>query len=465
MRLAMIGAGYVGLVSGACLADFGYEVVCVDRDDARIANLQRGVLPLYEPQLDHMVAENCAAGRLSFSTDLAAAVAAADVVFIAVGTPPSGRDGDVDLSAVYAAAKATAEALNGFTVVVTKSTVPPGTGDEVEAIIRDLRPDADFAVASNPEFLREGVAVEEFRHPDRVVIGTDDQRARDVLAELYRPLEANNVPTVFTGRRTAELIKYAANAFLATKIGFINEIANLCEKLGADVADVSTGLGLDRRIGPKFLNPGPGYGGSCLPKDVRGLIRTAERAGMELGIVSAVEAVNTHRRIDIAARVIDVVGGAKDATIAVLGLTFKPDTDDIRETPALPMIAALQDAGAKVRAFDPKGMEHARKLTKGVNFASDPYECATGADALVILTDWDSFRGLDLARLRAVMRRPILVDFRNIYAPDDLADAGFAYYAVGRGGWPSPVSDLLDDDSGRVVVVRPGAIARARSGR
>jgi UDPglucose 6-dehydrogenase len=429
----MIGAGYVGLVSGACFADFGHNVTCVDKDAGRIAMLESGRIPIYEPGLDAMVAANRREGRLTFTTDLAPAVAAADVVFIAVGTPSRRGDGHADLSFVEAAAREIALALNGYKVVVTKSTVPVGTGDMVEGIIREVRPDATFAVVSKPEFLREGAAHEDFKRPDRIVVGTTDQQAQDVMSALYRPLYLNQSPLLFTDRRTSELIKYAANAFLATKITFINEIADLCEKVGGNVQDVARGMGLDKRIGPKFLHPGPGFGGSCFPKDTLALMRTGDAHGVPLEIVNAVNAVNERRKNAMAARVIDALGGTADgASVAVLGLSFKPNTDDIRESPALALIAGLQEAGARVRTFDPQGMEPARLALNDVHFAADAYDCAAGADALVLVTEWESFRALDLARVAGVMRKPILVDLRNVYTPAEARAAGLAYHSIGR---------------------------------
>ncbi len=432
MRLAMIGSGYVGLVSGACFADFGHTVVCVDKDESRIAALEKGKSPIYEPGLDDLLARNNREGRLSYTRDLAAAVKEADAVFIAVGTPSRRGDGQADLSYVYAAAEEIAKALDGFTVVVTKSTVPVGTGDEVERIIRAARPDAEFAVASNPEFLREGAAITDFKRPDRIVIGVEDEHAREVLAEVYRPLFLNAAPIFFTGRRTAELTKYAANAFLATKITFINEMADLCEAVGADVQDVAKGIGLDNRIGAKFLHAGPGYGGSCFPKDTRALVETARQYEARTRIVEAVVNVNEERKTAMAGKVLRACGGSLDGkTIALLGLTFKPNTDDMREAPSLAIIAALQEHGAKVRAFDPIGMEQARKLVSSVEFANDPYECAAGADALVIVTEWDAFRALDLKRLGETLKSRVLVDLRNIYRPEEVRRLGFEYAGVG----------------------------------
>ncbi|MFA6266534.1 MAG: UDP-glucose/GDP-mannose dehydrogenase family protein [Pseudolabrys sp.] len=439
MRVAMIGSGYVGLVSGACFADFGHEVTCVDKDRGKIAALNGGAVPIYEPGLTELVAANMKAGRLKFTLDLAAAVKGADAVFIAVGTPSRRGDGHADLSFVYDAAKEIAASLEGFTVVVTKSTVPVGTGDEVERIIREARQKhgdggAEFAVVSNPEFLREGAAIQDFKHPDRIVVGTDDARARDAMTELYRPLYLNRSPIMFTGRRTAELIKYAANAFLATKITFINEIADLAEKAGADVQEIARGIGLDNRIGSKFLHAGPGYGGSCFPKDTLALLKTGQDEGAALRIVETVVAVNDARKRAMARKVSHALGGdMRGKAVAVLGLTFKPNTDDMREAPSIPLIAALQDMGAQVRAYDPVGMEQAKEYLKNVTYCADPYDCAQGASALVIVTEWEQFRALDFARLKGIMAKPVLVDLRNIYRPDELARHGFAYEGVGRG--------------------------------
>ena len=429
----MIGTGYVGLVSGACFADFGHEVVCVDKDKEKIAALTRGEMPIYEPGLNDVVAINARAGRLKFTTELSGAVAEADAVFIAVGTPSRRGDGFADLSFVYDAAREIARALDGFTVVITKSTVPVGTGDEVERIIRETRPDADFTVVSNPEFLREGAAIRDFKLPDRIVIGTADTRAREVMSELYRPLYLNRSPILFTGRRTAELIKYAANAFLATKITFINEIADLAEKVGADVQEVARGIGLDNRIGSKFLHAGPGYGGSCFPKDTVALIKTAQDHGSPLRIVEAVAAVNDARKRAMARKVSAALNGdVRGKTVAVLGLTFKPNTDDMREAPSIPLITALQDMGAKVRAYDPVGMEQAKSVIGNVTFCDDAYSCAKGAAALVIVTEWEQFRALDFDRLKTVMAQPVLVDLRNVYQPDEMSRRGFVYEGVGR---------------------------------
>ena len=433
MRVAMIGTGYVGLVSGACFADFGHDVTCVDKDVAKIAALTRGEVPIYEPGLNDLVAANTRAGRLKFTNDLPAAVKAADAVFIAVGTPSRRGDGHADLSFVYDAAREIAAALDGFTVMITKSTVPVGTGDEVERIIREARSDAEFAVVSNPEFLREGAAIQDFKHPDRIVVGSDDARARDVMTELYRPLYLNRSPILFTDRRTAELIKYAANAFLATKITFINEIADLAEKVGADVQEVARGIGLDNRIGSKFLHAGPGFGGSCFPKDTVALLKTGQDHDAPLRIIEAVVAVNDARKRAMARKVAAALGGElRGKTVAVLGLTFKPNTDDMRESPSIPLITALQDMGAKVRAYDPTGMEQAKPLMANVAFCKDAYDCAEGASALVIVTEWEQFRALDFARLKTVMERPVLVDLRNIYRPDEVARHGFVYESIGR---------------------------------
>jgi UDPglucose 6-dehydrogenase len=432
MRVAMIGAGYVGLVSGACFADFGHHVTCVDKDENRIARLRKGEMPIFEPDLDRLVVGNTRENRLDFTTNLAQPVAEADAVFIAVGTPSRRGDGHADLSYVHAAAAEIAAALTGFTVVITKSTVPVGTGDEVERIIREIRPDADAAVVSNPEFLREGAAIVDFKHPDRIVVGTDDERARKVVAELYRPLYLNQAPILYTSRRTAELIKYAANAFLATKITFINEIAELCEKAGADVQQVARGIGLDNRIGSKFLHAGPGYGGSCFPKDTMALIKTGQDYEAPQRIVETVVAVNEARKRGMFRKVAAALGGSlRGKTIAVLGLTFKPNTDDMRDAPSIPLITALMDMGAMVRAYDPIGIEQARQALAGIEFCEGPYACAEGADALVIVTEWEQFRALDFERLKAAMKRAVLVDLRNVYRPEELH--GFAYYGVGRG--------------------------------
>ena len=433
MRIAMIGAGYVGLVSGACLADFGHDVVCVDKDAERIAGLKRGEIPIYEPSLDELVHSNVKEKRLAFTTELVEAVRTADAVFIAVGTPSRRGDGHADLSYVYDAAREIAAALDGFTAVIIKSTVPVGAGDEVERIIQEARPHADVVVVSNPEFLREGAAIYDFKHPDRIVIGTGDDRAKKVMAEIYRPLNLNQPPILYTTRRTAELIKYAANAFLATKITFINEIADLCEKVDADVQDVARGIGLDNRIGTKFLHAGPGFGGSCFPKDVRTLIKTAQDCDVSLRIMEAVIAANDVRKRAVARKVSIVFSGAlRGKTVSVLGLTFKPNTDDVREAPSLALITALQDMGARVRAFDPAGMNQAQAVLKNITYCTDAYDCAEAADALVIATEWEQFRALDLDRLRDLMACPVVIDLRNIYEPDDMNRRGFAYACVGR---------------------------------
>ncbi len=433
MRVAMIGAGYVGLVSGACFADFGHDVRLVDVDEGRIARLKAGEMPIYEPGLDELVAANVRAGRLGFTTDLAEGMAGAEAVFIAVGTPSRRGDGHADLSYVHAAARDVARHLAGFTVVVTKSTVPVGTGDEVERIIRETSPGADVAVASNPEFLREGAAIGDFKRPDRIVIGIEDPRAEATLRALYRPLFLNEAPILVTSRRTAELIKYAANAFLAVKISFINEMADLCEKVGANVQEVARGIGLDRRIGPKFLNAGPGYGGSCFPKDTRALIQTAEDHQSPVRIVEAAVKANDLRKRAMGRKVIAACGGdVRGRRLAILGLTFKPGTDDMREAPSIAIIQALQDAGATIVAHDPEGMEQAKLVLDGVTYAEDPYAALEGADAMVLVTEWDQFRALDLARVRRLLKAPVVVDLRNIYRPEEMARHGFAYTGVGR---------------------------------
>ncbi|WP_029587053.1 UDP-glucose/GDP-mannose dehydrogenase family protein [Bradyrhizobium sp. URHD0069] len=437
MRIVVVGTGYVGLVSGACFADFGHHVTCVDKDEAKIASLRRGEIPIFEPDLDRIVQSNARAGRLVFTTELASAVGEAEAVFIAVGTPSRRGDGHADLSYVYAASREIAEAVKGFTAIITKSTVPVGTGDEVERTIMQVNPSADVVVVSNPEFLREGAAVRDFKHPDRIVVGTEDERARKVMGEIYRPLYLNQAPIMYTGRRTAELIKYAANAFLATKITFINEIADLAEKVGANVQEIARGIGLDNRIGPKFLHAGPGFGGSCFPKDTRALIKTAQDHDAPLRIVEAVNAVNDTRKRAMARKVAAPFGGnLRGKIVAVLGLTFKPNTDDMREAPSIPLITALRDMGATVRAFDPVGMEPARAEMPDIEYYEDPYSCADGADALVIVTEWEQFRALDLDRLKREMACPVVVDLRNIYSPEDLTNRGFLYQSVGRAGKP-----------------------------
>jgi UDPglucose 6-dehydrogenase len=433
MHVAMIGTGYVGLVSGACFADFGHVVTCIDKDAGKIARLERGEIPIFEPGLDQLVASNVQAGRLFFATDPSQAVREADAVFIAVGTPSRRGDGYADLSYVHGAAEEIARLVDGFTVVVTKSTVPVGTGDEVEEIIRRTRPDADVAVVSNPEFLREGAAINDFKRPDRVVVGTDDERAREVMRELYRPLYLNETPILFTSRRTSELIKYAANAFLALKITFINEIADLCEAVDADVQEVSRGIGLDNRIGRKFLHAGPGYGGSCFPKDTLALVRTAADAGAPTRLVETTVEVNAARKKRMADKVAQALGGeVQGKTVAVLGLTFKPNTDDLRDAPSLDVIPALLAQGARVQAYDPEGMHEAGKLLPEVDFRSGPYDAAQDADAVVFVTEWDQFRALDLDRLKGAMRRPLVVDLRNIYRPAEMRAQGFEYVSIGR---------------------------------
>src|SRR5216683_6560727 len=433
MRIAMIGTGYVGLVSGACFSDFGHVVTCIDRDAAKIAELQNGKVPIFEPGLDALVASNVKAGRLSFTTESAAAIRAADAIFLAVGTPSRRGDGFADLSYVYDAAREIAAEMDGFTVIVIKSTVPVGTNDEVEAIVRKFRPDADFAVVSNPEFLREGAAIEDFKRPDRVVVGTEDERARRVMRELYRPLYINETPILFTSRRTAELIKYAANAFLATKITFINEMAELCEKVGGNVQEVARGMGLDGRIGSKFLHAGPGFGGSCFPKDTSALVAIGQRYGAPTRIVETVISVNSARKSAMVQKIVAACGGTvRGKRIAVLGLAFKPNTDDMREAPSLSILPVLAAEGADVRAYDPAAMAEARKLLPEVTTEADPYACIEGADALVILTEWDQFRALDLDRVKAILRKPVVVDLRNVYKPADMVARGFTYVSIGR---------------------------------
>ena len=436
MKITMIGTGYVGLVSGACFADFGHDVVCVDKDAGKIAAIESGRMPIYEPGLDHLVASNASAGRLNFTTDLPAGVKGADAIFIAVGTPSRRGDGHADLSYVYAAAKEIADSLDGPTVIVTKSTVPVGTGDEVERIVREARPDLDIQVVSNPEFLREGAAIGDFKRPDRVVVGTTgSQRAIDVMAQIYRPLNLNQAPVMFTGRRTAELIKYAANAFLATKITFINEMADLCEAVGAEVQDVSRGIGLDNRIGAKFLHAGPGYGGSCFPKDTLALVKTGQDYDTPIRIVETVVQVNDLRKRAMGRKIVKALGGdARGKKVALLGLTFKPNTDDMRDAPSLAIVQALEDAGAQIVAYDPEGMDVAAPLMPGVTMTKDAYEAATGANALVLVTEWDAFRALDLKRLAALMNEPVLVDLRNIYPRREAETAGFALTRVGGKG-------------------------------
>ncbi|HUD87822.1 MAG TPA: UDP-glucose/GDP-mannose dehydrogenase family protein [Xanthobacteraceae bacterium] len=434
MRVTMIGAGYVGLVSGACFADFGHHVTCIDKDAQKVAALNRGEIPIFEPGLADLVAANVRQERLKFAVETAA-VGSAEVVFIAVGTPSRRGDGHADLSYVYDAVREIAPLLSAAAVVVTKSTVPVGTGDEIDRILREKRAGSGIAVVSNPEFLREGAAIQDFKHPDRIVVGSDDPRARAVLADIYRPLYLNAPPIIYVSRRTAELIKYAANAFLATKITFINEIADLCEQVGADVQEVARGMGLDNRIGGKFLHAGPGFGGSCFPKDATALLKTAQDNGVALRIVEAVAAVNDQRKRAMARKVVAALDGSvRGKTVAVLGLTFKPNTDDTRDSPAIPLITALQDLGATVRAYDPAGMEQAKPQLSAVQYCTSAYVAAEGADAVVIATEWEQFRALDLARLKSIMTRPVIVDLRNIYRADEMKKAAFRYVAVGRPG-------------------------------
>jgi UDPglucose 6-dehydrogenase len=434
MRVAMIGAGYVGLVSGACFADFGHQVTCIDKDAAKIAALKRGEIPIFEPGLAELVESNVRQGRLDFAAE-ATSIAEAEAVFIAVGTPSRRGDGHADLTFVYQAVREIAPLLSSAVVVITKSTVPVGTGDEIENILRETRPDADIQVVSNPEFLREGAAIQDFKHPDRIVVGSDDDRARKILAEIYRPLYLNAPPIINVSRRTAELIKYASNAFLATKITFINEIADLCEHVGADVQEVARGMGLDNRIGAKFLHPGPGFGGSCFPKDTSALIKTAHDHGVPLRLVEAVATVNEQRKRAMARKVVQALGGSvRGKTIAVLGLTFKPNTDDTRDSPAIPLITALHDLGAIVRGYDPAGMEQAKPHLPDVHYCQSAYSAAEGADVVVIATEWEQFRALDLSRLKAVMARAVIVDLRNIYRTDEMRRAAFRYIPIGRAG-------------------------------
>ena len=433
MRIAMIGTGYVGLVSGACFSEFGVDVVCVDKDQSKIEKIQKGIMPIFEPGLEDLVAKNVRAGRLSFTTDLPPAVKSADAVFIAVGTPSRRGDGHADLSYVYDAAEEIAAAMEGHTVIVTKSTVPVGTGREVEEIIARVRPDSDCDVVSNPEFLREGSAIEDFMRPDRVVIGTKSDRAQNVMRLLYRPLHLIETPILFTSRQTAEMIKYAANTFLATKITFINEISDLCEVLDADVQEVAKGIGLDGRIGGKFLHAGPGYGGSCFPKDTLALVRTAEQAGSPLRIVETVVDVNNKRKLQMAERVIKACGGSVEGKkICILGVTFKPNTDDMRDSPSIDIIAGLQKSGALIQAYDPEGMEEAKHMMNDVNWCDGAYHAIEGADAVVIITEWNEFRGLDMGRVKSLMKSPVLVDLRNIYNPDDMIETGISYTCIGR---------------------------------
>ena len=433
MRISIIGSGYVGLVSGSCFADFGHIVTCVDMNAEKIAALNNGDVPIFEPGLGALITENAKAGRLTFTTDLAPAIAESDVVFIAVGTPSRPGDGHADLSYVYAAAESIARSLTGFTVVVTKSTVPVGTGDEIERIIRETNPHADVVVVSNPEFLREGAAIHDFKLPDRIVIGLEDERARDPMTEVYRPLHLNQGPLMFTGRRTAELIKYASNAFLAMKITFINEMADLCEKTGANVQDVARGMGLDNRIGTKFLHAGPGYGGSCFPKDTLALAKTGEDYESPMRLVETTIAVNEGRKRAMGRKVISAMGGdVRGKTIGILGLTFKPNTDDMRDAPSIAIIQSLMDSGAKIRVYDPEGMDAAQKVFTGIDYAKDAYEVAEGADGLVLVTEWSAFRSLDLERVKTVMASPNLIDLRNVYRRKDAEAHGFTYTAVGK---------------------------------
>ncbi|MDR3483739.1 MAG: UDP-glucose/GDP-mannose dehydrogenase family protein [Bradyrhizobium sp.] len=438
MRIAMIGAGYVGLVSGACFSDFGHHVSCIDSDEEKVTALKRGEIPIHEPELADLVASNVRQGRLTFGSDMESAVGNAEVVFIAVGTPSRRGDGHADLSYVYAAAGEIARALSRFTVIVTKSTVPVGTSDEVERLMREQNPTAEFAVVSNPEFLREGAAIRDFKHPDRIVIGTNDARARKVITEVYRPLHLNAPPILYTDRRTAELTKYAANSFLATKVAFINEIADLAEKVGANVQEVARGIGLDNRIGSKFLHAGPGFGGSCFPKDTMALIKTGHDNETPLRIIETVVAVNDQRKRAMARKVANAFGGnLRGKSIAVLGVTFKPNTDDMRDAPSIPLITALQDMGAAVRVFDPVGMAQARKVLENVTFCDDAYHCAKGAHALVIVTEWEQFRALDLKEMASIMASSVIVDLRNIYSPEEVMRNGFHYCGVGR---PKPLA-------------------------
>ncbi|PCJ58545.1 MAG: UDP-glucose 6-dehydrogenase [Rhodospirillaceae bacterium] len=433
MKIAMIGSGYVGLVSGACFSEFGMHVTCVDQDAEKVEGLRRAEIPIYEPGLNALVEKNMKAGRLSFTTDLAAAVRDADAVFIAVGTPSRHGDGYADLSFVRAAAEEIAGALQGYTVVAMKSTVPVGTTREIQDLLRKLAPDCEIDVVSNPEFLREGSALNDFMRPDRVVIGAASERAREVMRRIYHPLYLLETPIHFTSQQTAELTKYSANGFLAMKITFINEIADLCEKVGADVHDVARGIGFDGRIGSKFLHAGPGYGGSCFPKDTRALVETAKRAGLSLRLIEAVIEVNTARKKQMTERILAAIGSDPDGrTVAILGLTFKPNTDDMRESPSLDIVPGLEAAGVKVRAFDPEGMGEARKLLKSVTYCEDSYEAMTGADVLVLLTEWNAFRSLDLVRMKQLLRRPVIVDLRNVYNPSEMRAAGFDYRAIGR---------------------------------
>ena len=433
MKIAMVGTGYVGLVSGACFSEFGWDVVCVDNNAEKITMLENGLMPIYEPGLDDLVERNVVAGRLSFTTDLASAVKAADAVFIAVGTPSRRGDGHADLSYVFQAAEDVARHANGYTVVVTKSTVPVGTGREVMKRMQAVRPSGEIEIASNPEFLREGSAIEDFKRPDRVVIGADSERAAETVSALYRPLFLRDTPIIHTSLESAELIKYAANTFLATKITFINEFADLCEKVGADVQDVANGIGLDGRIGSKFLNAGPGYGGSCFPKDTEALVRSARDVDAPISIVEQVIKVNSDRKEAMAQKIINACGGdVRGKTVAVLGLTFKPNTDDMRDSPSLVIVPRLIEAGATVRTFDPVGMDEAKLFMDGPIWCSDAYDAMEGADVVAIVTEWNEFRALDLARAKTLLTRPVMVDLRNIYRPNEMRESGFDYISIGR---------------------------------
>jgi UDPglucose 6-dehydrogenase len=443
MKIAIVGSGYVGLVTGACLADFGHDVVCIDKDEKKIDALRRGEIPIFEPGLDTLVASNTRGGRLTFSTDLKQSVEDAAAVFIAVGTPSRRGDGHADLSYVFAVGRELAGSLSDYKVVVTKSTVPVGTGDELELLIRQVNPDAAFSVVSNPEFLREGAAIDDFKHPDRIVVGVEDEQAQQVMSEVYRPLTLNQSPLMFTRRRTAELIKYAANAFLAMKITFINEVADLCEVANANVQEVARGIGLDNRIGSKFLHAGPGYGGSCFPKDTMALIKIGQDYGSPLRLVETTASINEQRKRAMSRKVIAACGGdVRGKTVAVLGLTFKPNTDDMREAPSLGVIQGLIDKGARVVAYDPEGMDAARDLIEGVTFGESAYGVAAGADAVVLVTEWSEFRSLDLARLKRQMRKPVFVDLRNVYRREEMARHGFTYVSVGR-----PAEDMIGDEA------------------
>ena len=433
MRITIIGTGYVGLVSGVCFSDFGHIVTCVDKNQDKIDTLNRGEIPIYEPGLEELVSKNVTEGRLFFETDLKDAVARSEAVFIAVGTPENKETGAADLVYVHAAAAEIAQHLQGYTVIVTKSTVPVGTGDEVEQIVRAANPDAAFDVVSNPEFLREGAAIDDFKHPDRIVVGAETAKAADTMRRLYRPFDLNETPLVMVNRRTSELIKYAGNAFLATKITFINEMADLCECVGADVEEVARGIGLDSRIGPKFLSAGPGYGGSCFPKDTMAVVKTARQVGSPLNIIETVVDLHAKRKQAMASKIIEAVGGdVSGKTVALLGLAFKPDTDDMRESPAIDIVAGLQSAGAHVRAYDPEAMKEAAKIMSGIEFCADAYECATGADVLCVVTEWDKFKALDFLQLKELLNANIFVDLRNIYVPDDVRAYGFEYVSIGR---------------------------------